>query len=283
MTTATADPVGWAATALRQQGLTVRDVNIVGTGTEAVVRRISSLTEDGRTAEHALKTFRRERRSNSAQSIRSEFEALAAFSAAVAAPQSCVVCPRPVALSPDEFAYLMSYVEGETLDDYLARNRGRSQVVACLAAAIVDGLACFYDALGTCYADFEPRNVLVTPSRVCLLDPMIGNPAFLPLRREFRYWPSSVDLGFWLEQVAAQAVKPSLQRPTLAASRLSLTRRLIRQAAEVFAPGDATTFRHEVVTVAEFHFERFRRHIGARWTIHYAVGRRIARHCANGN
>ncbi len=281
MTAAAPDVLAWAADALRDEGLTVQRIDVVGAGTEAVVRRLSSVAEDGRATAHVLKAFRRERRHNTVDSVRSEFEALAAFAATLDRSDSRVRCPRPLALAPDGFAYLMTYVDAPTLDDYLVCARsGSANVFGQLASAIVDGLVCFYDALGTCYADFQPRNICVSASRIFMLDPLIGNPAFLPKREHLRWWPASADVGFWTEQVGAEAVRQCIQEPRLAVARVSLTREVIRRAAEVFGIADPDGFHQEVVAVADFHFRRFRRLLGSRWTIHYLAGRYIARRCA---
>jgi hypothetical protein len=266
----------WVVGALAQRGLTVTAWETLATDREAVVRKISSRAADGRRVHHALKSFRPERRFNSVSSVQAEFEALVAFAGRLDSSGTDVVCPLPVALAPDRFSYLMGYVGGEQLDDRLLRVRGDAGAGMALAGQIVEGLVHFYDAVGLCYADFQPGNVRVTSSGVCLLDPLIGNPGFLPPRASLRWWPSSADAGFWVQAVATTAVKQAIQRPALAAVRIAFTRRLVRRAAETFAPGDVDGFRAEVRRAAEFHFARVRRQQGPRWALHDRVGRRLA-------
>lgn len=280
MTAAAPDVLAWAADALRDEGLTVQRIDVVGAGTEAVVRRLSSVAEDGRATAHVLKAFRRERRHNTVDSVRSEFEALAAFAATLDRSGSRVRCPRPLALAPDGFAYLRRTSTRQRWTTIWCAQDQVRRIFGQLASAIVDGLVCFYDALGTCYADFQPRNICVSASRIFTLDPLIGNPAFLPKREHLRWWPASADVGFWTEQVGAEAVRQCIQEPRLAVARVSLTREVIRRAAEVFGMADPDGFHQEVVAVADFHFRRFRRRLGSRWTIHYIAGRYIARRCA---
>jgi hypothetical protein len=267
----------WVVRALGERGLTVMAWETLAAGKEAVVSKVSSQGADGRHVDHVLKSFRPERRFNSVSSVRAEFEALVAFAGRLDSTATDVVCPIPVALAPDGFSYLMGYVGGEQLDDRLLRIRRDPAAGVALAAQVVKGLVHFYDAVGSCYADFQPGNVRVTSSGVCLLDPLIGNPGFLPPRNSLRWWPASADTGFWVQGVATTALKQSVQRPTLAAVRLAFARRLVRQAAEVFAPNDLDTFRADVRRAAEFHIARFRRQQGPRWTLHGGVGRRLAR------
>ena len=96
-----------------------------------------------------LKAFRPERRHNSPESVRSEFDALGTFAAALKGPREPLGCPRPVALAPEEgLAYLMTYVGGEALGEYLVRTQRRwREVLPDIAAAVVDGLERFYEAV----------------------------------------------------------------------------------------------------------------------------------------
>jgi len=267
----------WVAETLGERGLTVTGWKVLAGGKEAIVRKVSSRAADGRHVHHALKSFRRERRFNSASSVQAEFDALVAFAGRLERRGTDVVCPAPVALAPDRFSYLMGYVPGEQLDDHLLVTRGDAADGAALAARIVDGLAHFYGAVGACYADFQPCNVRVTASGICLLDPLIGNPGFLPPRASLRWWPSSADAGFWVQSVAAMALKQCVQRPRLAAARITFTRRLVRRAGETFAPSDIEAFLAEVRQAAEFHFRRFLCQQGPRWLLHDSVGRRLAK------
>ena len=267
----------WVAETLGERGLTVTGWKMLASGREAIVRKVSSRAADGRQFHHALKSFRPERRFNSVSSVQAEFDALVAFGGRLERACTDVVCPAPVALAPDGFSYLMGYVPGEQLDDCLLRTRGDPAGGTALAGRIVDGLEHFYDAVGACYADFQPGNVRVTASGVCLLDPLIGNPGFLPPRASLRWWPSSADAGFWVQAVATMALKQGIQRPALAAVRIAFARRLVRRAGETFAPGDLDGFLAEVRRAAEFHFRRFRRQEGPRWLLHDSVGRRLAK------
>jgi tRNA A-37 threonylcarbamoyl transferase component Bud32 len=277
---ADADAVEWAKATLRSDGLQAVRADVIGNGTEAVVYRLSSST-NGSIIDHALKVFRRERKHNSVESIRAEFDVLKGFAATLAAHPCGVVCPHPLDVSPDGYAYLMTYVEGETLDDYLLRIRNGSVTdPADVVTAIVQGITRFYDAVGAPYADFQPRNVRVTTSAVALFDPMIGNPGFLPPRSGLQWWPPSADFGFWIQEVGADAVRQSVQRPRLVRARIDFTRRLVAAAAAAFAPRSQDRFRDEVVAVGDFHFQRYRRRLGIRWAAHHFVGRRVARQCA---
>ena len=273
---APADVAEWVVETLGELGLTVTACEMLGAGKEAVVRKVSSRAVDGRHFHHVLKSFRPERRFNSVSSVRAEFEALVAFARRLEATDTNVVCPVPVALGPDGLSYLMGYVGGEQLDDRLVRLRRDPAAQVALAAQIVQGLVHFYDAVGVCYADFHPANVRVTSSCVCLLDPLIGNPGFLPPRDSLRWWPSSADTGFWVQGVTTTVLKQSVQRPALAAVRMAFARRLVRRAAETFAPRELGGFRAEVRKAAEFHLARFRRQQGPRWALHCYVGCRLA-------
>jgi hypothetical protein len=161
----------------------------------------------------------------------------------------------------------MTWVEGQALDDYLLSGADRGDMRRA-AETVVAALRSFYDVIGECYADFEPDNILITDDRICLLDPLTANPNFLPPAEDLRCAPSSADIGYWVEQGAAQALRQSAQKPRLARARIAFTRELVAAAVSAFAPDDEAAYRAEVLAVAEYHAKRYRRLIGRRWIIH---------------
>ena len=275
-----ADPRDWAIRFLERQGLTVSSITRIGGGTHGEVFRLDVDYNSTTGPDFVVKVFDVSRKHFSAVAVRNEFDVLRRLATGAAHRAAPMACPEPIAIAPSGDAYLMTSMDGKTLDDHLLNGTNHRHTSADLAETIVAALAYFYDVIGDCYADFEPGNVLIGDEGVCLLDPLVPNPTFLPARSELRWYPSTADIGYWVEQVAAHAVRQTVQYPRLARARIAFTRELVAAAAAAFAPEDEDAYRAEVVAVADYHIARYRRLIGRRWLVHEFWAPRIARRCA---
>jgi hypothetical protein len=193
---------------------------------------------DQRTGDHGrvvLKRLREDYVHNSAESLRSEFQALRAMSRSVVRTGGTrVVFPSPLEMSPTNLAFLMGFLDGAPMDEHFRSPTHR--VDEKLPRAILEGLRCYYAEMGTPYGDFTPANLLVRDGTLGFLDPTIPNPLFERTAAQLSLAPLSADLGYWLYAVTVQVRRMALH-PRQGSRLLALTIRLLRQAADDLPPG----------------------------------------------
>lgn len=156
-----------------------------------------------------------------------EFRLLQRLSAALQG-QAGVIAPRPVAVSEDLNAYIMTAVPGVPLDDYLRKRAVDTAVVGRL----VEALSAYYRLAECPYGDFHPGNVLVDASGLALIDP--GGPS---LRFDAAFAAAdrssvAADLGYWTYSVAVRAPRLAASGPRRAMRLCRVTRALLRAAAQ---------------------------------------------------
>lgn len=260
--------VAWAERLLRANGSESCRAERIGGGAQSTLWRLDAMDDVGEPSRYALKVFNDAVAFNSPGAVRDEVAALERFHEALVQSPAGVDCSRPLAVMDGGRAYLMSFADGLPLNTYLLREREDGWVIG----QIIRGLGLYHDALGGAYADCTPNNVLVTGSGVIFLDPTMPDPFFAEVEGLARHGPGAVDLGFWLQDVAGNATRMSVERPLLLRRRIAFTRRLLRAGALAFAGADRRPFTKEAAAVARVHLRRYRRKLGAvRRAVHWAI------------
>jgi tRNA A-37 threonylcarbamoyl transferase component Bud32 len=243
-----------AAPALLDQGFVGLVMTGCKSGSQADVLFVTARRVNGHTERFAIKAFRR----NTLDVVKSEYEVLHALSdALLAAADSRIRCPLPVAIVESALLYIMTYVEGDLLEDYVRRTPGSA---SGLAPLLVDALQAVHSTLGTPYGDFSSRNILVGPGNryVCLLDPTyargIDHEALI-----LACAPASVDVGYWLHDAVTRELRQALKAPRYAAEWFRLTDGLLRGSLEAFAPSMQEEFLDDVERVVASYADTYRR------------------------
>ncbi len=238
---------------LKRRALVPIVVRELGRGGQAEVWLLVTSDSDGTQTQYVLKQFTKHNKYNSADAVRAEYSALVRFAAACATKASGIMCPTPICLSTDEWAYLMTYLGGSPLDRHLLRGCSSQNG---LVHRITHGLHLYYRSVGDLYGDFRPGNVVVSGLEgVALLDPTMPDP-FYHKFEGMVYFPSSVDIGYWLYAVVCEHAKLVLQRPKLCLRRWRFTEKLLCEAANIFAPSNKAVFLNEVASVSLRHAQR---------------------------
>jgi hypothetical protein len=227
--------IEWATAALTARGYRLLQVERALRGRQADVSILAVLDQrTGTRGRVVLKRLREDYVHNSAESLRSEFDALRAMSrSTVRAEGTRVVFPWPLEISSTNLAFLMGFLEGVPLDEHFRSPTYR--VDRRLPRAILEGLRCYYSEMGTLYGDFQPGNLLVRDGTLGFLDPTIPNPLYERTAAELTLAPLSADLGFWLYAVIVRVRRLALQ-PRQGIRLLSFTVRLLREAAADLPP-----------------------------------------------
>jgi len=198
-----------------------------------------------------LKAFTRKYSHNSFEAVRKEFISLAKFHSALDNKAiSFAACPKPIRLFPEEWAYLMEYVEGSSLDAILSKKQIALWTV--LSGRIIKGLKIFHNNVNSIYGDFQPANILVkTDLQVIFIDPTIPNPQYEILAD--KYDPLAVDVGYWVFTVAAGTLKSIVFSISRQVTLLQFSRQMAEKAREM---SSTETLLADIERVAQFHFER---------------------------
>lgn len=224
----------------------------VARGSQAAIYQIAVSNDDGSRNLLALKRFYPENPKNSADSVLREWSALTAFGDALSKASIPVSTPVPIRVFPDRLCYVMSYVEGRPLSDWIPPHGARLG-----ARVLSDALALYHRALRQIYGDFQPGNVLWgEEGGFALLDmtipnPFYWNPAFAALESGL----ASADLGYWLFSVCTRTWRFAIRNPVHAWRLLMLSRHLVEEHGRHtgVSPG---ALRRDVQFVARAHLKR---------------------------
>jgi predicted unusual protein kinase regulating ubiquinone biosynthesis (AarF/ABC1/UbiB family) len=236
--------IAWAREALAARGYRLLDVERRLRGRQADVSILAVVDQEtGAHGRVVLKRLREDYVHNSPESLRVEFQALRAMSQSVLRSEDTrIVFPEPLEMSPANLTFLMGFLDGAPLDEHFRSKTHR--VDKRLPGAILEGLRRYYAEMGTLYGDFTPANLLVRNGTLGFLDPTIPNPLFERTASQLSLAPLSADLGYWLYAVTVPVRRMALH-PRQGARLLSLTIRLLRQAAEDLPPERRSVFLSE--------------------------------------
>lgn len=228
--------------------LSVEGVEAVRVTSEVRRQRTTFLmlegSQEGRLVRFALKAFNRDGAHNSLDGVLSQYEALRLLHEATLRDGEAA-CPRPLAVAPSWWAYLMEHVEGVDLSRWRCTDtheRGR------VADALVDVLDAYYGCDIGHYGDWTPRNVVVDGSRVRALDPGITNPVDETTVRDpaLRFQPAGGDAVRWLWRVGQRLNHVGEQLPT-GGTMMAVTERMLVGMGMRFAEGDVASFLDDVL------------------------------------
>ena len=164
--------------------------------------------------------------------------------------------PEPVALVPNYSAYIMRFVGGTTLYDFLGIHRADRLHRTAIVDRLLAGLHIFYESVKCRYGDFHPRNIIITPDgRIVFLDPSHWDHGHRDVSSRAQFGPLSVDLGNWVYCVTRWAPRHCLTHPKLPFNLSRLTVEMIRSASQAHCDGVRDKFQGEVHWVASQYIE----------------------------
>lgn len=223
-----------------------------------------------------LKLFTQKYRFNSTRAIQEEFTALEKFHKALQATNlhQRITCPLPVTTFESDQAYLMTYIQGQSLE---AAWRQADINTKEIARRLVDGLSIFYKEVRSIYADFHPGNIIISPNnQVGFIDPTIPEPFFYSFSN-FTHYPYCVDLGYWLNLVSITSAKllyTGQQKVCL--RRWDFTTQLLAAVITNLTLQQHESFLLETRNIALAHLRYLTREKFLNGILHYLVSRQIA-------
>lgn len=185
--------------------------------------------------------------------LQREFEALQALHRALESAHDAS-SPRPLGLHPEGSAYLMTFEDGAPIGSTPLTPETQAQLVD----ALLHALQLYYEATGDLYGDLQPKNLLVGPAGLCLIDPTLDAEIHHELASTMTHAPASADLGYWLYSVLSTLPRSSVTAPQAALRTASFTRSLLRAAPDRFS-APVETFTREVARGAEVRLDRLAR------------------------
>lgn len=226
---------------------------------QAVILLVEYKKESNLNQRFILKIFTRNYRHNSPEGFKREVMALRKFHAALEKRNiTHISCPRVIIANSKEMYYVMSYLEGGNLDDYLARANTFNHHINDVTDILIEGISIFYDAVGQIYGDFQPKNIIIGNNwNVGFVDPTIPNPFFGDLHSMLSCSYGAADFGYWLYSVAIQSAKYALVDIFLAIKRIRFTVQLLRKTRSDFSQGQHD-FIADVVLVTKGHLRRMK-------------------------
>lgn len=203
--------------------------------------------------------------------LQREFKALQALHRALGSAHDAR-SPRPLGLHPEGSAYLMTFEDGAPIGSKPLAPEIRAKLVD----ALLHALLLYYEATGDLYGDLQPKNLLVGPAGLCLIDPTLDAEIHRELASTMTHAPASADLAYWLYSVLSTLPRSSVTAPQAALRTASFTGALLRAAPDRFgAPVEA--FTREVARGAEVRLDRLARAKPMRGRVIRALARPMQR------
>jgi hypothetical protein len=269
-----------ALTYLESKGIQCHRLLQAASGRQSVVWALECLLPENTASLYALKEFRQSYRHNSQSGVDAEYRALKTFHAALSDRGGPVSCPEPLEVFSDPPAYLMRFVAGESLDDFILATPAWDDVIE----GLLSGLSVFHESVGAPFEDCQLRNILVEGRKeVIFIDPTLPNPVHALIREELECSPLEADLGYWVYSVVGQTPRLSLAQRRLADRRFAFTAKLLVRAALLNSRGPNRDVIDAVERVAVRHLRRMgrKRPTVVRWThssvSHASLGRLLQR------
>jgi len=199
-----------------------------------------------------LKVFNTTYKYNSLESVYREFNSLTKFYYALRRNRDLgILAPKPIKLFLEHWAYVMEYIEGSSLIDFLC-SKADNNSWSVISKRIVQGLKIYLDNVGHIYGDFQPSNIIIKDNfEVAMIDPTIPNIMYEMLSQ--KYEPLAVDIGYWVFTVAAKTLKYIILNRRCQLALLRFSKQLVQIAQQV---STTRTFLSDVMSVAQYHFNR---------------------------
>lgn len=184
--------------------------------------------------------------------------------------------PRPLLLTDNPSALIMSYVQGISLEKLLLHwDQNKRFDISALHNPIISSLQRYWTDHNRIYGDLNCSNILcaIQSKNIFFVDPGAPNPSYNLKFTSKVFFPASHDLGYWLFEVCATNTKIQIFSPDKARRRGSFVKQLIHCYMHYFVQEPRIEpFLDELNECAKFHVSRIKSSWGLRgvWTCYVA-------------
>jgi len=238
-------------------------------GRQSDIYIIEAVFTGNKKERYVVKAFNDSYQANSNEGVKKEYETLEKFYSKINKEE--VLCPKPIKFFERSRCYMMGYLPGISLPEYLVKNPKKKRKE--LAKKLLKGLALYYGAVENIYADLRPMNLIINDNdKVGFLDCTLPEAFHYSLHKGLKYYPYTVDLGFWLHSVMVLIARRIIFRPLLCIRMIKFSRELFREAALLEAADNKAVFYKEIKTVSKKHQEQIKSEKRLKTNILYYIG-----------